>query len=46
MTATALAILGGRHLAQIIAIAVVVLIGSGIFIWASWKHRHESEEME
>jgi hypothetical protein len=37
MTATALATFRGRHLAQVIAIAVVVLIGSGIFIWASWK---------
>jgi hypothetical protein len=32
-----LAIVG--HLGQIIAIAVVVLIGSGILIWANWKRR-------
>jgi hypothetical protein len=44
MTATALAIFGGRHLAQIIAIAVVVLIGSGIFIWASWERSPDDTE--
>jgi hypothetical protein len=45
MTATALAIFGGRHLAQMIAIAVVVvLIGSGIFIWASWERSPDDTE--
>jgi hypothetical protein len=37
MTATGLAILG--HLGQIIAIVVVVLIASGILIWARWRRR-------
>jgi hypothetical protein len=37
MTATSLAIVG--HLGQIIAIAVVVLIASGILIWARWRRR-------
>jgi hypothetical protein len=39
-------ILSGSHLAQIIAIGVVVLIAWGILIWARWKHRHASEDME
>jgi hypothetical protein len=37
MTATSLAIVG--HLGQIIAFAVVVLIMSGILIWARWRRR-------
>jgi len=37
MTATGLAIVG--HLGQVIAIFVVVLIGLGILMWASWKRR-------
>jgi|307.fasta_scaffold84381_1 hypothetical protein len=37
MTATSLAIVG--HLGQVIAIAVVVLIASGILIWARWRRR-------
>ena len=35
MTATSLAIVG--HLGQVIAIVVVVLIGLGVLMWASWK---------
>jgi hypothetical protein len=38
-----LAIFGGRHLAQVIAIAVVVLIGLGVLIWASWKDRRPDD---
>jgi uncharacterized membrane protein len=41
MTATSLAIVG--HLGQIIAIAVVVLIASGILIWARWRRRPPDE---
>ena len=37
MTATSLAIVG--HLGQIIAIALLVLIASGILIWARWRRR-------
>ena len=41
MTATSLAIVG--HLGQIIAIAVVVLIASGILIWARWRRRRPDD---
>jgi len=41
MTATSLAIVG--HLGQLIAIAVVVLIASGILIWASWRRRSRDD---
>ena len=41
MTATSLAIVG--HLGQIIAIAVVVLIASGILIWARWRRRRRDD---
>jgi len=44
MTATSLAIVG--HLGQVSAIAVVVLIGSGILIWASWKRRRPPDDIE
>jgi hypothetical protein len=42
MPATSLAIVG--YLGQMIAIAVVVLIGSGILIWASWKRSPDDTE--
>jgi hypothetical protein len=42
MTATSLAIVG--HLGQIIAIAVVVLIGSGILIWAKLRRSPDDAE--
>jgi hypothetical protein len=44
MTATALAITG--HRGQVIAIAVVVLIGLGILIWASWQRRRSPDDAE
>jgi hypothetical protein len=46
MNATGLAIFGGRHLAQVIAIAMAVLIGFGILIWASWKDRRSPHDTE
>jgi hypothetical protein len=45
MTTTGLAILSGKHLAQIIVIAVVVLIGLAIFSWARWERRRQRPDM-
>ena len=44
MTATGLAIVG--HLGQLIAIGVVVLIGLGILMWASWQRRRQRHDIE